>query len=1176
MIREKIVLDIADFIKNLNTAETDFTKFVKDLDRDLELNAEINLKTDELTQVDFQIDSLKNQLLELEQTVEIDGEVNPEVFAQTEQLKADISSLENERINIVAEIESINLSSFSGEVRAEVDTAAGEFERLGDVAKTTGLLVGDSLTDGINNSTSAIDNFAASAFQINNVVGLFQNFTNIIGSVVSGFQNLTQAANVQESAERQLAVALQQSGEYTEENFQSMKDYASELQKASTTGDEVVLQQLRLANALGFTADESKQAVSSSLALEKQFESLGLSSEAALRGLANATEGNFSQLERYIPELRGAVDETEKWAIIQKNVNAGLALQSDELETAAGKFAQFNNRIGDIQEVVGGFVNEIGLLLAPFIEQIIEFVEVELPKLLAKIKPFFTQLVAFISPIISFFIKNLDIFIPILAAVGVALVLLTAKVVALNIAMYANPVGLIVVGIAALIAGLALAYKEFDSFRNIVDTVFDGIKVAITAVAEGIKQIWEFLQPIVEVVWNVLRIAFKITFELALMYIKLLIKGYTAIWEAIKFVAKIIYDFLKPAIDFIKKLFLNWLESTLAAFRKLNTVLKQFANFLGITTESAKDLSSETQKTTENVEKTGDAMEANLGILNTTNEIASDGVKLGSERVKQEKSLLEIYKEQLQTLDKKNPLYTEIFEKAADLLFNETLLKREQSIRLKALENEVALRIRILDLYEEATKRANQLSMIDQTPIDELVKTLRDDIPTSLEPIKIEFEVQEYDFNNVFKLEGLLTSFEDLFKRSALNLTKDSELLANAIGINLAKSFDISIAKLETFEKRNNEVFGMVSQTILGSAKTLEQGYEDAFTKVVENADGTKTRVSRSLQELSENGTEIIGVLATNMISAFVAFREAGESVLKAFGKSVVITAIETMDALIPIFIARIFGEYASLGPGGIAAAAAVTVLLKSLAAAAKAGVAGAEKGEETVSNNSTQKRGATDTILRWVAPGEAIIPTNIKAENKDLIKAWFSGITTEQYLQKKINTDSKLRSKFLGEVVNNSSSNIIYKTIENSQDKNINITKNSNDYSKLISKVVSYVNNNEYLDSNLSENNYNLNKFAENNLQKLSNSFVNNEGNLKSFVANNNLNEILSKNIIEYNNNIDNSRLTRERDVIIKLDTKTIDYNANIDVKVGKFRIGKNELYAVAKKELQKSIIRS
>lgn len=53
---------------------------------------------------------------------------------------------------------------------------------------------------------------------------------------------------------------------------------------------------------------------------------------------------------------------------------------------------------------------------------------------------------------------------------------------ALNAAMTANPIGLIVLGIAALVAGLVVAYQKSETFRNIVDGAFAAVKVAAAAV----------------------------------------------------------------------------------------------------------------------------------------------------------------------------------------------------------------------------------------------------------------------------------------------------------------------------------------------------------------------------------------------------------------------------------------------------------------------------------------------------------------------------------------------------------------------------------------------------------------------------------------------------------------------------------------------------------------------
>lgn len=57
---------------------------------------------------------------------------------------------------------------------------------------------------------------------------------------------------------------------------------------------------------------------------------------------------------------------------------------------------------------------------------------------------------------------------------------------AVNLAMTANPIGLIIAAIAALVGGLVLAYKKSETFRKVVDAAWAGIKAVIGAVVDWI------------------------------------------------------------------------------------------------------------------------------------------------------------------------------------------------------------------------------------------------------------------------------------------------------------------------------------------------------------------------------------------------------------------------------------------------------------------------------------------------------------------------------------------------------------------------------------------------------------------------------------------------------------------------------------------------------------------
>ena len=79
----------------------------------------------------------------------------------------------------------------------------------------------------------------------------------------------------------------------------------------------------------------------------------------------------------------------------------------------------------------------------------------------------------------------------------------------LNAALTANPIGLVVAAIAALVAGLILAYKKSDTFREIVDKLwrllkgsvvaaFEAVSGAISGVVGWLKQAWDWVTKLLD------------------------------------------------------------------------------------------------------------------------------------------------------------------------------------------------------------------------------------------------------------------------------------------------------------------------------------------------------------------------------------------------------------------------------------------------------------------------------------------------------------------------------------------------------------------------------------------------------------------------------------------------------------------------------------------------------
>lgn len=63
----------------------------------------------------------------------------------------------------------------------------------------------------------------------------------------------------------------------------------------------------------------------------------------------------------------------------------------------------------------------------------------------------------------------------------------------LNLVLTANPIGLVITAVGALIAGLIAAYKNCEGFRKIVDKVWEGIKPLANAIMNGLAKAFEWL-----------------------------------------------------------------------------------------------------------------------------------------------------------------------------------------------------------------------------------------------------------------------------------------------------------------------------------------------------------------------------------------------------------------------------------------------------------------------------------------------------------------------------------------------------------------------------------------------------------------------------------------------------------------------------------------------------------
>lgn len=336
----------------------------------------------------------------------------------------------------------------------------------------------------------------------------------------SGMRELADAYAVQEVAETKLATVMRQRMGVTDAEIQSIKELASAQQEAGVIGDEVQLsgaQQMATFLNEKQSLDTLIPAMNNLLAQQKGLNASTSDAVSVGNMLGKVMMGEVGALKEVgisFTEAEANVlkygTEQERAAMLAQVIQNNVGDMNAELaQTDSGKQQQLVNALGDIKEQVGGLVN--GAL--PFVTMAAQAGEAlsAVTTLVTGVRTLSATMYASTKAFVlstAAVIKNKVATLATAAAqkaVTVATNAWKAAQAVLNMILTANPIGLIITAVGLLVTAIITAYNNCESFRKIVDGVWEAIKPLANAIMNGLAKAFEWLVEKCKEAWEWLK-----------------------------------------------------------------------------------------------------------------------------------------------------------------------------------------------------------------------------------------------------------------------------------------------------------------------------------------------------------------------------------------------------------------------------------------------------------------------------------------------------------------------------------------------------------------------------------------------------------------------------------------------------------------------------------------------
>lgn len=294
-----------------------------------------------------------------------------------------------------------------------------------------------------------------------------------MGALALALGDATKAAIEDDAAQANLANIIKQNTSYTDAQIAANEEWISTQGKLLGVTDDDL--RPALAKLVTQTHSLAKAQEGASLAMDIAA-ATGKPLSTVTDALSKAYGGNTKALAKLSPELKDLIKDglsTEDAMMVLSNTFSGSATTA--ANTAQGQFKRLSLSLQETKE-------SIGAALMPAIEKVLPVLS-RIATLASENTTAFLAVAGAIGAIAGVILAY-NAYLKLQAAYTIAATVAQA---AFNLVMSANPISLMVIAIAALVAGLVLAYKKFEGFRNIVNSIFSVINTVVTGSIDVIK-----------------------------------------------------------------------------------------------------------------------------------------------------------------------------------------------------------------------------------------------------------------------------------------------------------------------------------------------------------------------------------------------------------------------------------------------------------------------------------------------------------------------------------------------------------------------------------------------------------------------------------------------------------------------------------------------------------------